>query len=188
MKTISNKFYLVISFLIAISVSFTSCTSSLSDKSTAKSERDPKKIEAIKEITALSNSSNMNSGGIKSILEIAKKDTTNFESYIHLAKLAGEFGYHTGALVEIAGYVYQAKVESDYFKQLGDLAVMKRGGTPSVVLLAWQTSEITSKKNARIEKGIQKLRQSAEYKTIDEARVFNKSMIEKQNKDSKQSN
>jgi len=179
MKPISRKSYFAIIILIALSFNLTSCTLLLRNKSTAQSEVNPKKIEAIKKINEIYKNSTSNSLGIMLILDIAEKDTTNFNSYVHLANLAGEFGYHTGLLVEIAASVYHAKVETNYFEQLGDLAVMKLGDSYKISKLANKISEINTPVNAEIENEIQAMKKTADFKTIDEARTYNR---EKHNK------
>jgi len=173
MKPISRKSYFAIIILIALSFNLTSCTLLLRNKSTAQSEVNPKKIEAIKKINEIYKNSTSNSLGIMLILDIAEKDTTNFNSYVHLANLAGEFGYHTGLLVEIAASVYHAKVETNYFEQLGDLAVMKLSNSNVISKLADTVSELNTRTNPEIEKKIQELQKSADFKTIDEAIAYN---------------
>lgn len=180
MKPTSTKIYVVITILIALSLNLTSCTFLLRDKSTSQSESNPKKIEAIKKINEIYKNSTSNSLSLMSILDIAKKDTINFDSYVYLASLASEFGYHTVVLNEIAESVYHAKVETNYFKQLGDLAVMKLSDSSSIIKLANSISELNTHTNTNVEKQIQALQKSADFKTIDEARVYNSNKHNKQ--------
>lgn len=179
MKTIKFKFYSIITFLIVISVTVTSCTFLLRDKSTAQSESNPKKIGAIKKINEICKSSASNTLGIISILNIAKKDTTNFDNYVYLANLAGEFGYHTSVLIDIAKSVHHAKIETNYFKQVGDLAVIKLSNSYKISKLADDVSEIDTPINTKIEKDILAIQKSADFKTMNEARAYNKSLNSK---------
>lgn len=176
MKPISTNIYCVITILIVFSLNLTSCTFFLRDKSTEQSETNPKKIEAIKKINEIYKNSTSNTLSIKSILDIAEKDTINLDSYVYLANLANEFGYHTLVLNEIAESVYHAKVETNYFKQLGDLAVMKLSESNQISKLADAISEIDTPVNTDVEKEIQALQKSADFKTMDEARAYNKSL------------
>jgi len=179
MKSTSKKIYFAITILIALSLNLTSCTFLLPDKSTAQSESNPKKIEAIKKINEIYKNSGSNTLSLMSILNMAKKDTINFDSYVYLANLVNEFGYNTVVLNEVAESVYHAKVETNYFKQLGDLAVMKLSESNKISKLANAISEIDTPVNTDVEKEIQALQKSADFKTIDEARTYNR---EKHNK------
>ena len=179
MKPTNTKIYFVITILIAFALNLTSCTFLLPDKSTAQSESNPKKIEAIKKITEIYKNSGSNTLSLVSILNMAKKDTINFDSYVYLANLVNEFGYNTVVLNEVAESVYHAKVETNYFKQLGDLAVMKLSESNKISKLANAISEIDTPVNTDVEKEIQALQKSADFKTIDEARTYNR---EKHNK------
>ena len=176
MKTANTKIYFVITILIAFALNLTSCTFLLPDKSTAQSESNPKKIEAIKKINEIYKNSGSNTLPLMSILNMAKKDTINFDSYVYLANLVNEFGYHTLVLNDIAESVYHAKVETNYFKQLGDLAVMKLSESNKISKLANAISELNTCTNINAEKKIQALQKSADFKTMDEARAYNKSL------------
>jgi len=90
--------------------------------------------------------------------------------------MANEFGYHTDAFVGIARYAYKAKVETDYFKQLVDLSVMKLSETKKVVAVASDISRLNTSNSADIEDELQKIRNTADFKTLDEAKAYNKSI------------
>jgi hypothetical protein len=179
MKPANTKIYFVITILIALSLNLTSCTFLLRDKSTAQSESNPKKIEAIKKINEIYKNSGSNTLTLMSILNMAKKDTINFDSYVYLANLVNEFGYNTLVLNEIAESVYHAKVETNYFKQLGDLAVMTLGDSYHIIKSADAISELNTCTNIKAEKIIQTLQKSANFKTMNEARAYNKSLNNK---------
>jgi hypothetical protein len=179
MRTLRINFCVVISLLIAFSLTLTSCGNSGQDKTATQSQNDPKKDDAIKKIKEIEAKATFNNGGIQSILKSAEKATMNFDTYVYLANLASEFGYQTGGLVSIAEYASQAKVETDYFRQLGDLNVMKLSETQKVIDLALAVSKLSTSTDAQIEKQIQELKSTADFKTMDEARVFNKKELDK---------
>jgi len=82
-------------------------------------------------------------------------------------------------LTDIAKSVYHAKTESEYFKTLGDLAVMKLDGSEEISKLAYAISNLNTNQNTTVEKEIQALQKTADFKTIDEAKAYNKSILHK---------
>ncbi len=181
MKKSYNHIYIFIGILVIFSSSIISCSSSLQNKSITQ-KTDPKKAEAIKEITELYKNSAYNKGAIQSILSIAEKDTMNFDSYVEIAKLTSEFCYNTASLTGIAKSIYHAKTKSEYFKTLGDLAVMKLDGSDEISKLAYAISNLNTNRNTTVEKEIQALQKTADFKTIDEAKAYNKSILYKLSK------
>jgi len=179
MKTSGTYIFVIVGILAIFSLSMISCTNSLQNKSTAHSDTNPRKAEAIKKITKLYNKATYNRDAVQSILRIAEKDTMNFESYIQLADLTSEFCYNTLPLTNIAKSVFHAKVETEYFKTLGELAVMRLDDLDKISNLADAISKVNTYPNTDIEKEIQGLKKTANFKTIDEARAYNKSILNK---------
>ncbi len=179
MRTLRINFCVVISLLIAFSLTLTSCGNSGQDKTVTQSQNDQKKIDAIKKIKEIKAKAKFKDEGIETILKFAEKDTKNFDTYVYLADLSGEFGNQHGGLMSIALYTSQAKIETDYFKQLGDLVVMKLSGTQQVVDLGFAVSNLTTPTDAQIEKQIQEMKSSADFKTMEEARAYNKKKLDK---------
>jgi len=167
-------FLLVISILIAFTL--TSCSNSGQDRTSLQSQTAQMKHDAIERINQIYDKAAYNQGGIRSILIYSKKASTNFETFVYLAEMANEFGYHTDAFVGIARYASKAKVETDYFKQLAELSVMKLSETQKVVAVASDISRLNTSNSADIEDELLKIRNTADFKTLDEAKAYNKSI------------
>ena len=76
-------------------------------------------------------------------------------------------------MVDIARYASEAKTETDLFNQVADLVVMKLSGTRQIVDVAGKISKLDNPATEEIEKEIQAIKRSADYKTLDEARAHN---------------
>jgi hypothetical protein len=177
MRTLKFNFGIVISILIALSVTLTTVDTYGQKSTSTQSQVDQKKKEAIKKIKAILKETTYNGGGVKSILKIAESATLNFDTYVLLADYAHEFGSGTGQLVKLAEFASKTKFETDYFIQLADLSVMEAG------LGISELAELISKQNspdkAEIEKSIQTLKNIAHYKTLEEARAENKVVMDR---------
>jgi len=133
-----------------------------------------KRKEAVNKINELKNTATHHKTALKSIAQIAKGASLNFDVYVYIAELASEFNYHTEPLVAIARHASQAKVETDYFNQLADLTVMKLSETQAFVDCALAVSKLNASKSVEIEKKIEELKRTADFKTLDEAKAYNK--------------
>jgi hypothetical protein len=140
---------------------------------------DLKKKAALKKITMLRRTAPFNQGGLIALEEIAEKATRNFDTYVHVAELMNEFSYNTEPLFYIAKYASKAKVETDYFNQLADLVLMKLSSSQKIIEIALTVSKLGTPTKEEIEKDIQELENSAGYKTLDEARTYNKDLMSK---------
>jgi hypothetical protein len=180
MKPIRIKLCIVISMLITISLALTSLATYGQKSTAAQNQDNPKKTAAIKKISSIYRKSTFSSAAIDTILVTAQKATMNFDTYVYLASIAAEFGYGTGDLLKLAAYASKTKYETDCFKQLADLAMMKAG--PGIYELAESVSKQDKPDNAKIERSIQALKNTAHFKTMEEARSANKAEMEKLNK------
>jgi hypothetical protein len=151
-----------------------SCGQSGKSEAMRNRQNEQKKLEAIERVSQICDRAVVNQGGIKSILEFSKKASTNFETFVYLAEMANEFGYHTEAFVSIAQYASQAKVETGYFKQLADISVMKLSETNKIEALAGEIAKLKTSTSPEIEKAMQELEGTANFKTLDEAKAYNK--------------
>lgn len=174
MKNLILKIFLAIIIVTAFSFTMTSCNQSGQDKTTLQSQNEQKKYETIEKIDQIYNKAAYNQGGIRSILTFSRRASTNFDTFVYLAEMANEFGYHTDAFVYIARYASKAKVETDYFKQLADLSVMKLSETKKVEAIACDISKLNTPTSTEIENELQEFRNAADFKTLDEAKAYNK--------------
>lgn len=174
MKNVIIKIFLAIIIVTAFSFTLTSCSQSGQDKTTIQSQNEQKKSEAIEKINQIYDKAAYNQGGIRSILMFSKKASTNFDTFVNLAEMANEFGYHTNAFVHIARYASKAKVETGYFNQLADLSVMKLSETKKVEKIASDISKLNTSTSVEIENELQEFRNTADFKTLDEAKAYNK--------------
>jgi hypothetical protein len=138
---------------------------------------DLKKKAALKKITMLRRNAPFNQGGIIAVEEIAEKATRNFDTYVHVAELMNEFSYHTESLFYIAKYASKAKVESDYFRQLADLVLMKLSNSQKIIEIALTASKLGTPTKEEIEKDIKEIENTAGFKTLDEARAYNQKLL-----------
>ena len=178
MKMRKNEFCIAL-ILLAFSLTPTTVggfgTTSVPQQDNVKQKRK----EAVKKIELLSKTAIHHQTSLKSIAQIAKKATLNFDLYVHIAELASEFSYHTDPLVAIARHASKAKVETDYFTQLADLTVMKLSETQAFVDCALAVSQLNTSRNVEIEKKIEELKKTIEFKTLDEAKAYNRSEMDK---------
>jgi hypothetical protein len=136
MKNLIFKTVPSLIIVAAFSLAMVSCGQSGQGEALLKRQNEQKKLEAIEKISLICDKAEVNQGGIREILDFAKKASANFETFVYLAEMANEFGYHTEAFVNIAKYASQAKVETVYFKQLADLSVMKLSETNKIEAIA----------------------------------------------------
>lgn len=176
MKNVIIKILLAIIIVTAFSFTMTSCNHSGEAKTTLQSQNEQMKYETIEKINQIYEVAAYNQGGIRSILTFSSRASTNFDTFVYLAEMANEFGYHTDAFVYIARYASKAKVETDYFKRLADLSVMKLSETKKVEMIACDISKLKTPTSAEIENELQKFRNAADFKTLDEAKAYNKSI------------
>lgn len=177
MKSLTFNFYLVIVIMIASCLALTSCLNSGQNSVSEISQLDQKKAEAIRTVNEIFENAKCNTGGIRSILKSAKKASANFDTYVYLAQMASEFGYHTVAFVKIARYASTAKVETDYYRQLADLSVMKLSETLSIVDLAKEVSKLRISTSPKLDNKIREMRETANFKTLEEARLYNSKLV-----------
>lgn len=179
MKTIKIKLSILVCFLISISIIMTSVNSYGQNKTSTQNQTDQKKKESIRKIKKTIDETEYQVVSVKKILRIAKKSKLNFDTYEYIASLVSEFGYHTDPLVKIAKFASMAKVESKYFIQLSDLVVMKLSETEQIVDLAMKVSKLDTPTNEEIDKQIQEIIRTIDFKTMADARVYNKNEIDK---------
>lgn len=134
------------------------------------------RIQAVKAVEAIYQKTRNNSLALKSILNYTKRATGNFESMVYLAQMTYEFRYHTTAFVKIARYASKARVETDYFRQLADISVMKLEETLKIIAVAEEVSKLNTATSPEIDKKIELFKKSAKYKTLDEARNYNRNL------------
>lgn len=174
MKNVIINISLTIIILTAFSFTLTSCNQSGQDKTTIQSQNEQKKHETIEKIDQIYDKATYNQGSIRSILTFSRRAATNFDTFVYLAEMANEFVYHTDAFVYIARYASKAKVETDYFKQLADLSVMKLSETKKIEVIACDISKLKTPTSTKIENELQEFRNAADFKTLDEAKAYNK--------------
>lgn len=179
MKSFKISLSVILGFLISLSIFVASVDAFGQDKTTSPKKDNPAKQEAIGKIQKIISDTKYNGISVKKILRVAKKSTMNFNTYVYIADLVHEFGYHTDPLIKIAQYASLAKVESGYFIQLSELAVMKLSETQKIVDLAETISKLDTPVNAEIDIKIQELKGTADFKTMTEAKVYNKAEIDK---------
>lgn len=149
---------------------------SISNENVGISADKMTRLQAVNAVEKIYQKTRSNSLALKSILNYTKRATGNFETMVYLAQMTYEFGYHTTAFVKIAQYASKAGFETDYFKQLADIAVMKLDETYRISDLAEEVAGLKKPVSAEIDKKIQMLRESAKFKNLDEARNYNASM------------
>ncbi len=175
MKNLILKTVPSLIIVAAFSLAMVSCGQFGQGEALLKRQNEQKKLEAIEKIRLIYDKAEVNQGGIREILDFVKKASANFETFVYLAEMANEFGYHTEAFVNIAKYASQAMVETVYFKQLADLSVMKLSETNKIEAIASDISELKRPTSPEIEKALQGLQATADFKTLDEAKAYNKS-------------
>jgi len=179
MRTFKFNFCIIMSCLIVLSLTLTA-SDTFGQKSSSTQSRDyQKKNETLTKIKTILKETNYHIKSVKAIYKIAKKATLNFDIYLHIADLAHEFGYHTEPLVKIAKYASDAKVETTYFNQLADLVVMKLSETQQMVDIALTVSKLDIPTSEEVEKNIQEIKKTTDFKTMDEAKAYNKTLIDK---------
>lgn len=174
MKTIKIRFSIIAGFLISCAFILSTADVYGQGKTSAQQQAKLSKNEAIRKIRKITDEGKHNRVAVKHVLDIAKKSELNFDTYVHIAGLVNEFGYHTDPLVQIARYASMAKVESAYYVQLADLVVMKLSETQEMVDIAKALAKPGKMKNEEIDRRIKEIKGTCDFKTMDEAKVHNK--------------
>lgn len=99
MKNLIFKTTQSLIIIAAFSLAMVSCGQSGQGEALLKRQNEQKKFEAIGKISLICDKAEVNQGGIRKILDFAKKASANFETFVYLAQMANEFGYHTEAFV-----------------------------------------------------------------------------------------
>ncbi len=157
------------------------CKNTFGQKDSSRSIYIQKRKEAIRKIDSILKLTTYNGGAVKKIKRTAKRARLNFDTYIHTADLAHEFGYNTEDLVTIAKIASKAKFESKYFNELADLCMLQAG--PEVTIFAEYLLRMSNPNEYFIEKtimekAIEVFKDYAHFKSMIEAKAANKIIID----------
>jgi len=131
----------------------------------------PAAESALQKVTACYDAATFHRGAIREIADFVLAGTANLEAIVGCAQLAGTFGYHTQALIDIARIASECDHGCPDFMRLAELAVRRLSGTLNTVRLAREASDAQSDaERVPIRREIADLESTAEYATLEEAR------------------
>jgi len=140
-----------------------------------------KKQEARRAIEQFQKEARFNRGAIADIAIMVPKAEYNLTVIVHAAYLMSKFGYHTMLLANIAELAASCDHECPELSDIADLAVLRPAVTSAIIQLAEQATrarEEEEKKQVRQE--IEKLKATADYKSIKEAIENQRKTVERQ--------
>ena len=126
--------------------------------------------EALQKVTACYDAAMMHRGVIRRMGTLLPVGYANADTVVCCAQLAGTFGYHTKALMDIARIAADCDHPCPELPHLAELAVRRLSGTRDAVRLAREAAAAQSTaERARVQGEIAEFEAGAEYATIDEA-------------------
>ncbi|HOW30577.1 MAG TPA: helix-turn-helix domain-containing protein [Bacteroidales bacterium] len=90
--------------------------------------------EAIKIIGHINTKATYHNKPLDLIRTYAQKSEHNYDSYVHIAKLVGSFGYLTQPVMEIANIVFMTPKECDLFNDIASLIFLNTGISPKTIV------------------------------------------------------
>jgi hypothetical protein len=127
--------------------------------------------DAILRIEEINRKATFHNKSIDVIETYAKESNSNFDTYVILSELIANFGHSTKPAMEIANIVFLTYKGCDLFNDIAPLIFLNNHGPNDIyVKLAKEASEAkTEDEIKRIREQINKYKQQAEFKTLDEA-------------------
>lgn len=138
--------------------------------STGDVEQTISKNEAIQKIKVINRKASFHNKSIDVIETYVKGSSYNFDTYVLLSEMVAYFGHSTKPAMEIANIVFLTNKRCDLFNEIAPLIFLNNHGCEIYVKMAKDASEATTEEEIRkIKEQINKYKQQAEFKTLEEA-------------------
>lgn len=126
--------------------------------------------EALKTVAGYEKEARFHNVSIREIGGLIPTAEYNIPVIVRAAYLASKFGYHTKPLIDVAKLAASSDHEVKELNEIIDLVVLKLSGTLQVVRVAESAVNAKSdEEKNQVKQKIEKLKASADYKSIEEA-------------------
>ena len=130
----------------------------------------PEAEAALRDVSARYDAATFHRGAIREVAALLPAATANLDAIVCCAQLVGMFGYHTGALVDIARIASGCPSPHPEFVQLAELAVRRLWGTLEMVRLARELAGTQGEEDiARIRQEIAGIDATADFPNLEAA-------------------
>lgn len=128
------------------------------------------KKEALQRIKEINHKASFHNNSLDVIETYIKKSDYNFDTYIIISELIANFGHSTKPAMEIANIVFLSNKECDLFNKIAPLIFLNNHNCDIYVNMAKAASLAkTDDEIGVINEQINKYKQQAEFKTLEEA-------------------
>ena len=129
------------------------------------------KQEALEKIKTYYAADRLHQDRVREIENLLKHANHNIQLITQIAEYVSTLDYHTELLVDIAKIAAKTDHECKELEKFVELAVLKACCSDEIIELAKQSTRAkTGQEKTKINKEIERLKATAEYKTIEEAR------------------
>lgn len=139
-------------------------------RSETESPLSPGVESALQAVAVCYDTATFHLGAIRKIACLLPGGEMNADVIVRCAQLAGSFGYHTVALIEIAQIAAKCERPCPKLSRIAELVVLKLSGTRDIVRLARALAETPSEDaQTQVERSLAELAETADYIDIDDA-------------------